>query len=644
MRTIIEMLKEISGKYGERTYLSGKTDEGWLKISFKKADTMSDEAAAWWLSRKIQRGERAALLAEGRPEWVICEIAMLKAGLVSVPLSIKLQPEEIPFRINHSESKIIVISRITLPKVLFSWEKIKKKPFLLILDTPDEKETELLKENRLKENKDWISWADMLALGMEKLKENPEAVKESIGKIKEDDTVNICYTSGTTGNPKGIMLTHLNYWSNADSAVEYFGLEEGKLETLVILPLDHSFAHTVATYAGLRRAITLSFVDARDGALSIVKNIPINLKERNPHFILTVPAITGNFMKKISEEVAKKGDFVNGIFQRGLKAGIKITGDGYNSTGFATKLRYGLSYLLAKKLVFSKTKQVFGSRILYCVGGGAILEKKQQEFYAAMGVPVYQGYGLTEAAPVISTNTPEKHKFGTSGMVMPGIECKIMKNETEEAAQGETGQIVIRGDNVMKGYFKNPEATAEVLKDGWLWTGDLGYFEEDGFLMVTGREKALLISADGEKYPPEEIEEIIAASTDVFNQIMVYNDMKKHTTALVTLDENQCRQLFSRKNIQNAGDAVNALNEEFEAWKKNIKKTGKTIPPAWRPSAFEIITKPFSEEDQLINSTMKLVRHKVVEKYSGRIEAMYKDLNTLNSRNIQAVKDIFNLE
>lgn len=643
MRTVIKLLKDVAASHGEHSYLTGKTDSGWKDISFAETDRLTDQAASWWLNTTLKRGDRVGLIAEGRPEWIIGELSMLKAGLVSVPMSIKLLAEEIPFRVNHSESAALMVSRITLPKVLKTWGQIKKKPFLLLIDTPNIEEVSELASLKLKPGKNWISWEDMTAEGASLHASDPSVVEKSIAAIKEEDTVNICYTSGTTGNPKGIMLTHLNYHSNASVAIDYFGIPMAEYETLVILPLDHSFAHTVATYAGLVKAITLSFVDARKGAGSIIPNIPVNLKERSPHFVLTVPSITGNFMKKISEGVAAKGNLLNGIFTRGIRAGVKLIGDGYNRPSFGVRLKHGFNHWLAKTLLFGKTKQVFGNSIQFCVGGGAILEVKQQEFYAAMGLPVYQGYGLTEAAPVISTNSPSVHKFGTSGMVIPGLECRIMKSDTQEAAPGEKGEIVIRGDNVMKGYFKNPQATAEVLRDGWLWTGDLGYFEEDGFLMVIGREKALLIAPDGEKYPPEEIEEVIASGSDVFNQIVVYNDMKKYTTALVTLDEGRCKKLFKESKVTSAAAALEALHSEFEAWRK-AGEGAKTIPPSWRPTVFEVIPKTFSEEDQLVNSTMKLVRYKVVEFYAERIEAMYKDLNVQNDRNLSAMKELFGLD
>ena len=230
---------------------------------------------------------------------------------------------------------------------------------------------------------------------------------------------------------------------------------------------------------------------------------------------------------------------------------------------------------------------------------------------------------------------------------MPSVECRIITTEeaetgkkTErEAAPGEIGEIVIRSDSVMLGYYKNPEASQDVLRNGCLYTGDLGYFDQNGFLMVVGRQKALLISSDGEKYPPETIEEAIGAKTNVFAQIMAYNDQMRHTTALVTLDVHQCQALFQQKGIRNAQAALTLLEAEFEAYRQ--EDGGKSIPPAWRPTAFEIIPKTFSEEDGLVNSTMKLMRRKVIERYEERIQALYQDLDSQNPRNTEAVKKLF---
>jgi long-chain acyl-CoA synthetase len=642
MRTIVTLLHQAEKRYGDRPYLTTKTDEGWSPISFHSADTLSRTAAAWFLHQKGKRGDRVALLAEGRPEWVISEFAMIKAGLVSVPLSIKLLSEEVPFRLNHSSCRYVVLSRITLGKLLDTWKQVETKPLLILLDDPDDDEHNRMEGLGITKGPGWISWSSIIKEGRLLLEAEPELVEQSEALIAEDDTVNICYTSGTTGNPKGIMLTHLNYWTNANDAVHHFKLPDAEYETLVILPLDHSFAHTVAIYAALARGITLHFVDARGGSMSILRNIPVNLTETNPTFLLTVPALSGNFMKKIIHGIAQQGSFVEKLFHSGITAGIALEGDGFHKPSLSTRLRCTPIHRVAKALVFNKVKAIFGSHIGFCVGGGALLEVKQQQFFAALGVPIFQGYGLTEAAPIISANTPHRHKYGTSGSIMPSVTCKIMKSETEEAKVGEIGEIVIKGDNVMKGYYRNPEASAEALRDGWLWTGDLAAYDEDGFLVVVGRQKALLISSDGEKYPPEEIEEAISNASDAFNHIMVYNEQRKFTTALVTLNEEHCRQLFSREGIQEADKALELIKEEFFRFKE-AGRGGKKVPSAWAPAFFELIGKQFDEKEGLINSTMKMVRYKVTDRYRDRIEAMYQDEDLFNQRNIETLQKLFDL-
>ncbi|MFA7671732.1 MAG: AMP-binding protein, partial [Sphaerochaetaceae bacterium] len=487
-----------------------------------------------------------------------------------------------------------------------------------------------------------VVYEKIISEGKKIFDKNPSLVQKIKDQIDENDVVNICYTSGTTGNPKGIMLTHLNYWANSHDAVTLFELPEEQFETLVVLPVDHSFAHTVAIYTALLKGITLHFVDARGSNAAIVRNFPKNLTEVNPIFLLTVPSISGNFMKKMVSGVSQKGKLINGIFQAGLKAGIKRNGDGYNPSNLVTKITTFLPYKLASLLVFPKLREVFGNRIQYCVGGGALLEAKQQHFFAAIGVPVYQGYGLTEAAPIISSNSPLKYKFGTSGVVAPSVTCKIMVDDTTEAKVGQRGEIVIKGDNVMKGYFKNPESTKEALRkegdDTWLWTGDLGYYDEDGFLVVTGRAKALLIAKDGEKYSPEEVEEVMFNNVDTINQLVVYNDHNPITTALVTLQHEVVKQLIEDKKITNAEDALTFIIENLKSYEPEAKNL---IPDQWIPARFALIAKPFSEEDGLVNSTMKLVRYKVIEAYKERINQMYESNELNNQLNLEVIKELF---
>jgi long-chain acyl-CoA synthetase len=636
-RTIVAMLHGAAERYTTRAYTTGKTDKGWEACSFAQADEISDKVAAMLISKGFAKESTFGILSEGKSEWVNFELGVIKARGVSVPLSIKLTPEEIAFRINHSEAVALAVSSNTLANTLKAMPKFDHKVLLVYLDEIDERLQTQAKEAGWKEGEDFVSWGFLLSLGEKALSKKKDLVKKVESEIEENDTVNICYTSGTTGNPKGIMLTHLNYWTNSHDAIDLFKLPEASFETLVVLPVDHSFAHTVGIYTALINGITLHFVDARGSNASIIRNFPKNLVETNPVFLMTVPSITGNFMKKMTQGIHQKGAFIEGIFNRGLEAGILRNGDGFHRASKAVQIKTWLPYTLANKLVFPKLREIFGNRMLYCVGGGALLEAKQQKFFAAIGVPVFQGYGLTEAAPIISSNSPHCYKFGTSGMVAASEKCKIMLDDTHEAKVGQRGELVIQGENVMKGYFKNPTASAEVLRDGWLWTGDLGYFDEDGFLVVTGRAKALLIAKDGEKYSPEEVEEAMVNNLDILNQVMVYNDHEVITTALVTLQDDVVKRIIEEKGCKTTEAALDAIEESLRSY----EQFATSIPNIWIPSRFALIEKPFSEADGLVNSTMKLVRYKTVEFYKDRIGILYAGEKENREENLKVVKELY---
>ena len=620
-RTVFEMLNKASIKYADKPYLSQKDDKGWARTSFSEAKLKALQIASALIELGVNYEDKIAILSEAKSDWIISELAILYAGGTSVPLSIKLLPEEVPFRVNHSDSKLFIISENTLEKVISQWDKYENKTLkLIVLDQPSKKISNQCKTYNFDENQ-LIFIDDLYQLGQDKLEQNRQKIKQIENNIKEDDVVTISYTSGTTGNPKGIMLTHLNYYSNSHEAVKTFKIKE-LISTLIILPTDHSFAHTVGIYTALVKGLSLHFVDARGGGMNALKNIPINLVEANSNFLLTVPALTSNFINKIKEGIKAKGSFIEGIFNRGLRAAIIRNGDGFSKPGMFTQLFTYFNYAIADKLIFQKLRLIWGSKIEFFVGGGALLDIKQQQFYNAIGVPVYQGYGLTEATPIISTNTPFQHKMGTSGKILGNITCIICDENGKELPKEKKGEIVIKGDNVMKGYYKNPKATSEVLKSGWLYTGDLGYIDEDNFLVVVGREKALLISEDGEKYSPEEIEEAIVNSSSLINQAMIYNDHKKYTTALVTLNHQNIIQYIKKENVNSSEKLIQKIKEEILLFNQQVEFKDK-FPKKWMPSNFQIIEDEFSEDNKMINSTLKMVRHKITETYQNRLDLMY---------------------
>ncbi len=640
-RTVINMLKTAAKDYGNEVYMGEKLEAGWTTKTFSEVDQESNYIASYLIDKGVSKEDKIAILSEGRTYWVMGEYGILKAGATAVPLSVKLLPEEVLFRLNHSEAKGILISKNSFDKLAPIWEKIDCKNFkIYYLDEVSEKFKGKTSKSGIDIEKDIVEFPKLIEQGKSIYEANPSPLEERVAGIQEDDVVTISYTSGTTGNPKGIMLTQLNYYANSNQAMDFFQLPAG-FKTLLILPLDHSFAHTVGIYISLLRGISIYFVDARGGALNTLKNIPINLKEISPDFLLTVPALTGNFMKKIKDGIKAQGGFVHWLFEKGMKSGMKINKNGFKKAGLLTKIANIIPYKLASVLIFKKVRSIFGDNLQFCVGGGALLDVKQQNFFYTLGVPVYQGYGQTEATPIISANTYNIHKLGTSGPVLPGITCKIVDSDRKELPKGEKGEIAILGDNVMKGYFKNEKASSEVLDNGWLYTGDMGYIEQDDFLMVVGREKALLISEDGEKYSPEEIEEAITVSSDLVSQVMIYNDHKKYTTAIVTLDVPNIKKIISQKQITEASVLMEEIKKSLYQFKSEPDFINK-FPEKWIPSVFRIVAEPFTEENKMINSTMKMVRYKIVEAYKEDIEEMYesKSGNIVTSKNEEIIKKL----
>jgi len=633
-RTVITLLKKASEKNPDFKFLGEKTDNGWQTTTFQETDKLSDYFATGLILNNFKKEEKIAILSEGRTKWVVGEFGILKARIVAVPLSIKLTSEEILFRLNHSESKAVLTSHNNIEKIIKIIHKLDYKKFRIIYLDNDLGFVKMLEEKYENFNidKHLVTFNEILKYGKENFDKNINKLNNCIDNIEENDVVNISYTSGTTGNPKGIMLTHLNYYSNSTAAKDFFSVPP-QSKMFVILPLDHSFAHTAGTFVGLQIPVSLYFLDTRGGGVAALKNISININEVKPNIMFTVPALSGSFMKNIIAAIEKKGGFAKWLFNKGLNIAIEANGDGFNKKPIKNPL-----YKIADKLVYSKIRNNFGGEILFMVGGGALLDIKQQQFFYAIGMPIFQGYGLTEATPVISTNSMDKHKLGTSGIILKNIDCKII-DYGKEVQQGQKGEIFIKADSVMKGYFKNPEASAEVLRDGGLYTGDLGYFDEDGFLIVTGRAKALLISEDGEKYSPEEIEETLSVNPFI-NHAMLYNDHSKYTTSIINIDEIYTKNFAKNNNITNVEILLQKIENSITEMLSTGEKSGR-FQKKWLPTYFRISPEQFTEQNKMINSTLKMVRYKITETYKHLIDEMYKpNAKSDNNHNLNVLKKI----
>ena len=443
--------------------------------------------------------------------------------------------------------------------------------------------------------------------------------------LKNDDIATITYTSGTTADPKGVVLTHRNYTANVEQALSVMSIPP-TWRTLIILPLDHCFAHVVGFYIMIACGASVATTEVGRTPMETLKNIPINIKEVRPHFLLSVPALAKNFRKSIETTIRKKGKTTERLFKFALKTSYAYQADGYTK-GHGMRWMLKPLVVLFDKIIYSKVREAFGGDLQFFVGGGALLDSELQRFFYAIGIPMFQGYGLSEATPVISTNAPSKgnHRFGSSGRLVSPLEIKILDDEGRELPRGEKGEIVIKGENVMAGYWKNPESTADTVRDGWLYTGDMGYMGKDNFLYVLGRFKSLLISSDGEKYSPEGMEEAMVDKSPFIDQIMIYNNQNPYTIALVVgSKENLNRELDARgiKGEERAKEAAHIIAAEVAKYRSGGAYADE-FPDRWVPAVVALADEPFTEQNGLVNSTMKVVRNKVEKHFADAIAHAY---------------------
>ena len=635
MKTIPQLFEGSVEKYPNNVLVWEKENGEYKGISFTEIRERVYRFAAGLMALGVEKGDRVALLSEGRSEWLIAELAILYLGAVNIPLSVKInEPNELSFRIKHAECRWVICSERQADKVRKIQQDIPKAGTFIIIG----------RANTL--NKNEKSYRDVFEQGEKLLPDLKEKFTMIWQSIRPDDLANISYTSGTTADPKGIMLTHRNYTANVEQANTLMTVTEDFV-TLLILPWDHSFAHTVGLYTLIRQGASMAVVELGKTPMETLRNIPKNIKEVKPTFLLSVPALSKNFRKNIEAGIRAKGKVTEKLFQQAMKVAYTYNGIGWDKGKGWRKILKPVVQLY-DKILFSKIREGFGGRLQFFVGGGALLDIELQRFFYAIGIPIYQGYGLSEASPVISSNGPEHHKMGSSGYLVKNLELKICDDKGKELPLGQKGEIVIRGENVMKGYWKNETATAETLKDGWLYTGDMGYMDKDGFLYVLGRFKSLLIGNDGEKYSPEGIEEALVEQSRFIEQCMLYNNQNAYTTGLVYPNMPALRAAMKELNLTHeTADYDKIMLELIKTDIDQFLPGGKyenMFPGRWLPAAVGIMDEPFTEENRMLNSTMKMVRNRVVEHYRDLIDYLYSapGKNMLNERNMEAIQKLMN--
>ena len=630
--TIIDFVEKYTREYASHVFLREKPADHWTETTFEQTRLEAYRVAAGLMSLGINKGDRISLLSEGRNLWVIGELGILYAGAVNVPLSIKLEEgSDLVFRIRHSDSRFVMVSGSQLPKIRRIVSELPALEKIIVFD-----EIEDRRDNE-------ITMSEVLALGDAFLKEHPGELEARYKSIGPDDYANISYTSGTTADPKGILLTHRNYTANVEQAHSVVAIEPDSV-MLIILPLDHCFAHVAGFYTMMSYCGSIATVPIGKTPMAALRNIPMAIKEVRPHVMLSVPALARNFKKNIETAIKAKGPKVEKLYNFALNLAISYNKEYYNRGGILQIWKKPLIALF-DKLIFKTVRQNLGGRMQFFIGGGALLDIELQRYYCAIGIPMFQGYGLSEATPIISANSAGHCIFGSSGRVVKPMDIKICDGDGKSLPYGERGEIVVRGENVMAGYWKNPVSTAETVVDGWLHTGDMGYMRDEEFLYVVGRFKSLLISADGEKYSPEGFEDSLTDGSKYIDQVVLHNNQDPYTTVIVVPNKEALKEYVKSSNPGIDIDSRKAkelmlkkIQDEVNSYRKGGSRAG-LFPERWLPAAIIVADEPFTEQNHMVNSTMKIVRGKVEKHYADRIEYALtpEGKNLLNDKNIASL-------
>lgn len=628
--TIIDFVEKYTHEYSELPFLREKIDGVWTDTTFRETREEAYRIGAGLLQLGLKKGDKVSLLSQGRNLWITSELGILYAGGVNVPLSIKLtEGTDLLFRIQHSESRFIIVSEQQLPKIRSIVADCPKVEKIIVLDP--------IKDYQPNE----IPISEVIAIGEAYLQDHSEEFRAVYQSVQPDDYANISYTSGTTADPKGILLTHRNYTANVEQGSSVIQCQKGDV-MLIILPLDHCFAHVAGFYTMMYYGGSIATVPVGKTAIATLKNIPIAIKEVKPMVMLSVPTLARNFRKNIEANIKAKGKVVERLYEFALNNAIKYNKEYWNRGG-CQAWRWPLVKLF-DKIIFKAVREGFGGRMQFFVGGGALLDIELQRYFCAVGMPMFQGYGLSEATPIICANSMGHAIFGSSGRIVQPLDLKICDEEGKEVPHGQKGEIVIKGENVMAGYWKNPESTAKTIVDGWLHTGDLGYVTDKhpGYLWVVGRFKSLLISADGEKYSPEGFEDSLADGSKYIEQVILHNNQDPYTMALIVPNKDSLKEYAKSKGLDaNTLEGKQAMLQKIQD-EVNEYRNGKhanIFPEMCLPKAIAVLPEAFTEQNHLMNSSMKIVRGKVEERYADRIEYAYttEGKELLNEKNIAAL-------
>jgi long-chain acyl-CoA synthetase len=546
-------------------------------------------------------GERIALLSENRPEWTLTDYAILGMRAITVPLFPTLLEPDLEYILRDSESKGIVVATDTqLRKVLNIWGKLPALKFVLAMDCSSAAGT---RANCWEESvESELGWSGPALI---------DAFKAKALEARPGDTASLIYTSGTMGQPQGVILTHANIVSNIQSTAQVYPLSPSDV-LISFLPLSHVFERMVEFFC-FWKGVTIAYVES-------LETLPENLREVRPTVMAVVPRVLEKIQARVMDSVRQLPALKQRLFYWALNVGKKYVP--FLIEGGTPPLGLRLKHALADRLVCSKVREQLGGRVYMLISGAAPLSKDLAEYFYALGLPVYEGYGLTETSPVVAVNCPGRTKLGTVGRVIPGIEVKLSAEEVD--AEGRAGrEILVRGPSVTGGYYHLEEVNRAAFVDGWLRTGDLGTFDSEGYLKITGRKKNLFKTSGGKYVSPEKLENLFQGDPYIY-QIAVLGDGRKFVGALIVPDFARL-QAYARSqgiSFQNRQELV--ANPDIQALiRRQVDEATRWLPRHEKIRRFVLLPQEFTIASGELSATLKVKRPVVKERYRAQIEEMF---------------------
>jgi long-chain acyl-CoA synthetase len=573
-------------RFGAKPFLWAKRDGAWRPFSWQGVASEAVKLARALQALGVEAGDRVMLVSESRPEWFIADMAIMTLGAISVPAYVTNLPSDHQHVLNDSGARLVIASTGPLTeRVLKAALTARHQPKVISIEPPE------LDQNL---GIELISWQDALDLGA--------ACEERVfPALERTDTACLIYTSGTGGVPKGVMLSHGALLHNVEGArvlLESLGLEDEVF--LSFLPLSHSYEHTAGLFFPMAIGAQIYFCED-------VAKLSDHMVEAKPTIMTAVPRLYETLRGRILKGVERQGGFKARLFAKALALGIKA----YEAPG-SLSLFERLQDRLVDRLVRDKIRARFGGRLKALVSGGAPLNYEVGLFFTALGLRILQGYGQTESAPVISCNTPLSPKLRTVGPPIRNTEVRI----------AEDGEILVRGELVMQGYWNHPEITREVIRDGWLHTGDIGCFDEDGYLLITDRKKDIIVNSGGDNVSPQRIEGLLTLEPEIA-QAMVHGDRRPHLVALIVPDEEFAKSWAAQNNVPFSMEALCASDAFHKAVLAAVNRVNRGLSNIEKVRRFLLAPEPFSIANEMMTPTLKIRRHIIRQLWGTKLEALY---------------------